>query len=130
MLEEMQWEPRNVQIVMTEDETGVYLSLHNQTGQFLEAGPDESVVPAIPSSLEDDTAASVSIELQQLHQDNNKLRKRTAAITEQVSAVNEKLGKLQVRVRDLWHMSCQQVEDHDTVIADKDAEIGHLYYIG
>ena len=136
-------EPRNVQVNVTEDESGkesIYLC--DSCGAFVEAlvsPPDarrteveemevdgrdhrgKSVVDEISATLEE--ARARNRELQDL---NNDLLAQVSMLNGEVSMLADKQKKEADRAIEVWRMSCEQVTLFDEAVTAKDAEIDSL----
>ena len=145
-LEEMGKEPRNIQVEIQKEQDGdrVLIRLRDTEGDFLSAYPvpveerrrDVTWDPILTATQhdaekddneeEDDPVDPRDAEIQQLKEQleqetlaNSELRKELAVLAESVDEGREK-------VKSLWRVSCQQLEDHDKALTEKDEEIAAL----
>ena len=142
-LTKMGQEPRNVQVNVTEDESGkesIYLC--DSCGAFVEAlisPPDarrtevkemevdgrdhrgESVVDETSATLEE--ARARNRELQDLNYD---LLAQVSMLKGEVSMLADKQKEEADRANEVWRMSCEQVTIFDEAVTAKDSEIDSL----
>ena len=128
-IQEMGREPRNVQVVLQETETGMAVSLQDEQGVFLTAEPREAVTerPPVqqgtPDSEEERDGDELHLEVQSLrlaleaaNTEINELRVTIITLTEQVE-------KEKKRAKDLWHINCAQLAEFNSTLALKEDEV-------
>ena len=126
-VEQLDHEPRNVQVKVQQTSEGVYLLLQDVQGGFLRVEPPEKVV------VEDSEEQSSSSGSEDLHQvvksvqkDNAELQSRNDELCGELDKLKEELQNIKVRVTDLWQSNCDQMREADEMIAAKDKEIAAL----
>ena len=127
-LEEMDREPRNVQVLVQEMPRGSYLSLQDMDGVFVRAEPPEPPEERedTPSDIERDEPELGDGEGGALREALDQANQEKELLQNEVRELTEELGKLKIRVRELWGASCDHVVEHDRVITAKDEEIASL----
>ena len=126
-LTEMGREPPNVQVVVQREVEGgrAYIYLQDATGVFLESEPDPEP-SAHGTEKEEETGEEESDEVETLKQALDEATEKNAALAREVSSLREGLQKQKDRVKELWKINCEQLAEHDSIIAAKDVEISSL----
>lgn len=121
-------DPRSVQVVLSRDATGTTFSLLDHEGVFLTVVPQgrvetSEVLPPEPMELD---------ELQSLRQERDSLQEEVQTLSqkdkylEKVKALKHEVESSKARAREIWRISCNQVEEFDATLTSKDQEIAQL----
>ncbi len=129
-LEEMEREPRNVQVVLVELEQGTVISLRDEGDVFLEVPPSEEPPPLETGGERGDAHEAreeeeESQETQLLHA-LAEMEERNAELEAQASRLKEEVEKGKTRLKELWRMNCDQLGEHDAAMALKEEEVARL----
>ena len=140
-------EPRNVIVEVTESETGTMVALRDDEGIFLECHPDDedSEVSregggegelgggdgeggrsdgARPDDAEDH--AGLRAELDRLAGDNAVLVAANAGLKRENEELKVKVKEERNRYKSVWRESCEQLLEHDALMAEKEVEVEAL----
>jgi len=120
----------NVQVVFGEYSSEAAFVLWDENGEFLSVPAAESIMT---DELPEPTSARSSVESTDDADDLEKLRQAVADITTkrdtlqiQLQQVTAVLEQKKARIKELWRMSCGQVEKYDAMVVAKDNEIAAL----
>ena len=128
----MGWEPPNVQVIVQQENSGsrVHLSLQDADGVFLEAEPDTEpegdATEDLPTTGERAPPEESTDETETLKQALTEATEENAALTREVSLLRERVERGQRKVKELWRLNCEQLEEHDLIVSAKDEEIESL----
>ena len=64
--------------------------------------------------------------METLKQALDEATEKNAALASEVSSLREGLQKQKDRVKELWKLNCEQLAEHDSIIAAEDVEISSL----
>ena len=119
-LTEVGREPPNVQVVVQREVEGgrAYLYLQDASGVFLESELD-SELSAHGTEKEAETGEEEADEVDTLKQAQRRM-------LHWLERWREGLQKQMDRVKELWKLNCEQLAEHDSIIAAKDVEISSL----
>ena len=148
-LSEQGRDPRDVQVIQTEVEAeadtdtdavgGVAIELRDSTGPFLTIDPDaeteldgdggrETPRPTSPAAgipteehLPRDDPRVVDLQKQILE-----LQERNASLTDEVSKLKREIQRGKQKYRELWRLNCEQLQEWDDMLVEKDAVIERL----
>ena len=153
-LGEMEKEPRNVQVVISEAERGAErLSLWDDDGSFLDVDPESpdgdgseketesaatvgELQAALDHALEENAQLRVELQQQQtaleeersqteaLKKENERLEETTTLT--RVSELEGELKRERDKMKSVWRMQCEQLAQYDSEIAEKEIEIAEL----
>ena len=128
-ISEMSHEPYNVQVVFEEyfsdasfqlcDEGGEFVTVSSADANYSYKG-DEPYQETASGSFEEQN------EVQLLHQSVTDITRERDKLRKELEATRQQLKLKKARVKELWRMSCEQVEEHDALIISKDEEIARL----
>ena len=132
-LNEGSHDPCNVQVVFEEYSSEAAFVLWDEDGEFLSVPAAESVVTdELPEPTDHESARS-SVEPTNDADNLETLRQAVADITSerntlqmQLQQVTAVLEQKKARIKELWRMSCGQVEEYDTMVVAKDNEIAAI----
>ena len=128
-LNDLNREPRNVQVLLLEAEAGITVSLQDEDGVFLTAGPREAESrpetpdPEIESHSGEET---LTAEVQSLRLALQTATAEESTLRAQVSALTAQLENEKKRTKDLWRLNCAQLAEFDSTLARKDDEMEAL----
>jgi len=125
-------DPCNMQVVFEEHSSEALFVLWGEDGEFLSVPSAESVVTDKLLEPTERESARSSVEPTEDADDLETLRQTVAYITterdtlqKQLQQATAVLEQKKARIKELWRMSCGQVE-YDTVVVAKDNEIAAL----
>lgn len=128
-------EPRNVQVLLREAETGTTVCLQDKGGVFLTAEPldaltRESPTPSGRLSPENgrETVEELREEVQSMRLALEAAREEGQQLRAQVSGLTAQLKKEKMRTKELWRINCAQLADFDATLALKEEEIEGLQH--
>ena len=126
-------DPCNVQVVFEEYSSEAAFVLWDEDGEFLCVPAVESVVTDELLEPTERESARSSVEPTKDADDLDTLRQAVADITTerdtlqmQLQQVTAVLEQKKARIKELWRISCGQVEEYDTMLVAKDNEIAAL----
>ena len=153
-LEELEKEPRNVTVVITEAECGAErLALWDDDGSFLDVHPEtpegegdedrtdsepttEELQSALDRALEENALLKTQMTQQQaaleeererveaLEKENERLQETTSP--GRVSELEEELKREKDRMKSVWRMQCEQLVQYDSEVSEKETQITEL----
>ena len=96
-------------------ERGVHMTLQDETGPFLEVEPPtvEDPPPDIPPERSEEETATPDAAM-------------VRALSTEVESLRTELEAQKTRVRELWRLNCDQLAEMDSLLLQKDEEIGSL----
>ena len=130
--------PRNVQVALSRDKDDATLTLSDHEGVFLTVNPGSegddghSVEDRSnrgsrsPEPIEANELEAIRNERDELRATVDVLTQEKAELQEQLQALQQALETSKARVKDIWKMSCEQVEEFEETNIDKDREIAEL----
>jgi len=126
-------DPCNVQVVFDEYSSEAAFVLWDEDGEFLSAPMAEFIVTdELPKPTNRESACS-SVEPTNDADNLEKLRQAVVDITSERDALQMQLQQItavleqkKARIKELWRMSCRQVEQYDIMVVAKDNEIAAL----
>ena len=138
-IEEMGHDPMNVHVAVEPGEDGQVLILRDLDGPFLQADPEPnpqegdlgSLETASRAESEDNIRGAVAGEgdvLVELQQSNEELQQQqqNATLEGTVGLLCREITEKRERLQSLCRAQCDLVQEHDTLIAEKDEEVARL----
>ena len=135
-IEELGQETRKVQAVLTTREAGITVTLFGVEGQFLEAEPIEEyertthgpVSPPLEDGEESggDDGSSIEGSPELLKRKLEEVSQQNESLEGEVSSLKSEIERLNLRMSEVWRMSCEQVSQWDATVTAKDEEIAEL----
>ena len=132
-LRQMGREPPNVQVIVQQGigQSRVHLSLQDADGVFLEAEPETEpewgATEDPPTTDERAPPEERADETEKLKQALAEATEENAALAREVSLLlRERVERGQCRVKELWRLNCEQLEEHDLIVSAKDEELESL----
>jgi len=130
-LEEMEREPMNVQVLVQETPRGLYLSLQDMDGVFVQVEPPDIEKEDEPSDIErEDQEAELGEanvkEVSALYEAVEQANEDKGLLQDEVRELKHEIDRLKIRLRELRGASCEQVVEHDKEISSKNEEIASL----
>ena len=125
-------DPCNFQVVFVEYSSEAAFVLWDEEGEFLTvpaAVPTTEVTPEVSEHESDRSREELRDEpdeVEALRQTVETVTIERDALQVQLQEVTEVLEKKQARIKELWRMSCGQVEEYDAMVVAKDNEIAAL----
>ena len=122
-------EPQNIQVVLSEEESGTTVSLHDESGAFLTAVPPEERPPSSspePLTESQEGEETLLAEIQSLCLALQTTKEEVLASQSNVSTLTTQLEGEKKRTKDLWRLNCSQLTEFDSTLAQKDDEIEAL----
>jgi len=125
-------DPRNMQVTLSRDVDDRSFTLSDHEGVFLTVNPEEHK-DSSGSTREHESSPEPENELKIVHIERDELRTEVDTLAQEKTALQEKLEALQQApeasktiVKEIWKMSCEQVEEFEETTAVKDQEIADL----
>ena len=125
-LGELGRDPRNTRAVLEEGDRGTRISLRDAEGVFLTVDPPESPELEGEHAPTDTAEGGSAGELETLREELREAVDQQGALREEVAQLKEELENEKAKVKELWQMSCTQLSQFDSSLAEKDDEIALL----
>lgn len=142
MLTERGEDPMEIQVALTETETGTDIALRSETGVFLTIEPDHEerteeavnteeegvIVPETRREADADEETTVREDplVITLRRNKEQLTAQNADLEEQKSKLQRELTEAKIKHRELWRSNCAQMRQVDALLAEKEDEIVEL----
>ena len=128
-------EPRNVQVLLREAETGTTVCLQDEGGLFFTAAPLDTETQESPTPSEHSSPENGGESAEELRQEIQSMRLALDAagdegreLRAQVRGLTLQLEKEKARTKELWRINCAQLADFDATLALKEEEIECLQH--
>ena len=132
-------DPRNVQVLLPRSTDDVTIRLRDYEGIFLNVTPDSEPLrhddseppkePLLSDPVEDtpaDELQAIRLERDALREEMRTMVEEKVAFQEQVHSLTREVEASKARAKEIWRLSCEQVEDFDHTIDAKEQEIAQL----
>jgi len=132
-------DPQNVQVSLPKDKDDKTLTLSDYEGVFLTVNPEsegehtDGVEETHTRESSRSPEPSGTDELELIHNERDELQAAVHDLTlekadlqEQLQVMQQALESSKTRVKEIWKMSCEQIEDHEKTSIAKDREIAEL----
>ena len=131
-------DPRNIQVVLSKDKDHRTLRLSDHRGVFFTVNPESEgersgSVEELRDHESESSEPTEANELEVIRNERDELQATVHTLTQEEADLQEQLQALQqaleasrTRVKDIWKISCEQVEEFEEASTAKDREIAEL----